>query len=56
MSIYSLAFFGFVPIGGLLAGLLAEAVGPVWAVTATAGATLVAAGLVALRCPWVREL
>jgi len=56
MSIYSLAFFGFLPIGGLFAGVMAEAVGEVWTLTLTALTTLVCAGLMAVFYPSVRRL
>jgi len=56
MSIYSLAFFGFLPIGGLLVGLLAEAVGEVWTLTVGALATLACAVLLAVAYPALRRL
>ena len=56
MSVYSLAFFGFLPVGGLLAGLLAEAVGEVWTLTLNALATLACAAAVAAVYPSVRRL
>ncbi len=56
MSIYSLAFFGFLPIGGLFAGLLAEAVGLVATLTLNALATLVCAALMVVVYPSVRRL
>jgi MFS family permease len=55
MAIYSLAFFGLLPVGGLIAGLLAEAVGPVWTVTVTASVTLACAALMALFYPAIRR-
>lgn len=56
MSIYSLAFFGFLPVGGLLAGLLAEGIGEVWTITSSAVATLACATLMTAVYPSVRRL
>jgi MFS family permease len=56
MSVYTLAFFGFMPLGGLLAGTLAEAVGVAWAPAITASITLLCAGLIMVCCPWLRKL
>ena len=56
MAVYSLAFFGFLPVGGLLAGLVAEAVGEVWTLTLTASVTLVCSCLAVLVYPAVRRL
>ncbi len=56
MSIYMLAFFGFMPIGALLAGQLATAFGVPAAVVIGASGTFVCAFAVALFVPSVRRL
>lgn len=50
MSLYSMVFPGFVPLGAILAGTLGEAVGVAGAMISLSG-TVVALGLVALRSP-----
>jgi MFS family permease len=56
MSIYMLNFFGFMPIGGLLAGELAERLGLVTAVWIEVAALAGAAAWFWLRAPWLRRL
>jgi MFS family permease len=56
MSIYSLVFFGAMPVGALWAGTLAERVGEPLAVAVTAGLLLALAAGVRLRAPWLREM
>jgi len=56
MGIYSLVFFGFLPIGALLYGLLAQKFGESAAVVVNAGALLVVSGLVAVAVPNLRRL
>jgi MFS family permease len=56
MSIYSLMLFGTMPFGSLLAGALAQALGPSVAVILCAGVTLSAALAVFLFAPEVRRL
>ncbi len=56
MSIYSLAFFGVVPIGGLATGILAQKAGEPLAVIAAAGVTLCAAAVIAWKVPAIRRL
>jgi MFS family permease len=56
MSVYSLTFFGLMPIGALWAGAAAEAVGEPAAVMIGAGVSLVFAVLLWLVAPWLRRL
>jgi MFS family permease len=56
MSVYSLMFFGAMPIGSLLAGTLAQAYGTTLAVIFGAGVTLVFALFVIIFIPQVRRL
>ncbi len=56
MAVYTLAVFGFLPIGSLLAGELAERIGVVEALLVTASATLLCAVVAAVRFPWLRRL
>jgi MFS family permease len=56
MALYSLTFFGFVPVGGVAVGELAERLGLVatlWIATAAMAAT---AAIVWARMPWLRRL
>lgn len=56
MAIYSLTFFGAMPIGGLLAGLVASRIGEPDTVILGALISLAFAGLVWLRVPGLRAL
>ena len=56
MSIYMLSFFGFMPIGALLAGSFATVVGVPLTIEVGASATLACAMAVALFVPAVRRL
>ncbi len=56
MSVYSFMFFGTGPIGALLAGTLAQALGPATAVIICEGFTLAFALYVFLGVPEVRRL
>ncbi len=56
MGIYSLTFFGFLPIGALWIGLAAEKFGEPAAVIFNAGALLVFSALVASLAPRLRRL
>ncbi len=56
MSLYSMVFFGAMPVGALWAGGLAERVGEPLAVTITSGLLLALAAGVRLRAPWLREM
>jgi MFS family permease len=56
MSVYSFMFFGTAPIGSLLAGALAQALGPTIAVALCAGITLASALSIALVVPEVRQM
>ncbi len=56
MGIYSLTFFGAVPIGALLAGQLADRAGEPATVVLTALIPLAYAAWLWLRAPWLRRL
>ncbi len=56
MGIYSLTFFGFLPIGALWIGLAAEKFGEPAAVIFNAGALLVFSAIVAFLAPRLRRL
>ncbi|HEX5689266.1 MAG TPA: MFS transporter [Roseiflexaceae bacterium] len=56
MSVYSLTFFGLMPIGALWAGAAAEAVGEPLAVISGAGVSLVFAAVLWFVAPWLRRL
>jgi len=57
MSIFTLTFFGLMPIGSLLAGLAAEWIGEPWTVATGAGILLLVAVLVFYKIPelWAME-
>ncbi len=56
MSIFSLTHFGLMPLGGLLAGLVAERAGETAAVTASAAICFICAALLRLRIPELSRL
>jgi MFS family permease len=56
MSIYSLGFFGLMPVGALLTGVAAETIGAPITVAAGAVVTLVFAAYLWLRVPHLRAL
>jgi predicted MFS family arabinose efflux permease len=56
MGIYSLTFFGFLPLGGWLIGELAERLGLVAAVWLNIAALAAAAAWIWFRAPWLRKL
>jgi MFS family permease len=56
MSIYSLTFFGSLPIGSLLIGWTAARLGEPGTVAVFAGVTLLYAGLLAAVVPQLRRL
>ena len=56
MGAYTLTFFGTTPFGSLLAGALAQALGPTLAVVLGAGVTLALAAGVLLATPALRQL
>ena len=56
MGIYSLAFFGFMPLGGLAAGALADRIGAPLTVTLAAAAVLVFAAAVRIFQPGLSRL
>jgi len=55
MSVYTLMFFGTTPMGSLMAGSLAQGLGPAWAVTVGSGIALLFAAGVALAVPALRR-
>lgn len=56
MGVYTLVFMGLMPVGGLLAGEIAERIGEPLTVTLSAGVLLACAALVWLFIPRVRAL
>jgi MFS family permease len=56
MSIYMLGFFGFMPVGALLAGTIATVVGVPITIVIGASGTLLCALAVAVLVPSVRRL
>ncbi|MDD5371160.1 MAG: MFS transporter [Anaerolineaceae bacterium] len=56
MGIYSLTFFGMMPIGALLAGTLAQQLGAPMAIEITAGISLALAFLLFIAVPKIRDL
>jgi hypothetical protein len=56
MSVYSLTFFGLVPIGALWAGAVAEAAGEPAAMISGALISLVVGGALWFFAPWLRRL
>ncbi len=56
MGIYSLTFFGFLPLGGLLIGEMAERLGLVAAVWLNVAALGAAAAWFWARAPWLRRV
>ena len=56
MAFYAMAFLGTAPIGSLLAGVVADRIGPAPTILAGGACCLVAAGWFALRLPMLREI
>jgi MFS family permease len=56
MGVYSFTFFGFLPVGALLAGTAAEALTEPWTVAAGAGVILVCAVAMQLLYPGLRRI
>jgi predicted MFS family arabinose efflux permease len=56
MSVYMLAFFGFMPIGALLAGSVAEALGAPLAIAISAGCFFACAAAMRFAVPAIRRL
>ncbi len=56
LSMHTMAFLGFTPLGSLLVGALAERWGPPTALALSSGFALVLIGLIALAAPSVRRL
>jgi MFS family permease len=54
MAFYTMAFLGTAPLGSLLAGFVADHIGPMRTITAGGLACLVAGGVFALRLPKLR--
>jgi MFS family permease len=55
MAVYTLMFFGTTPLGSLMAGSLAQALDPAWAVTIGSSITLLFALAVAVTVPALRQ-
>lgn len=55
MGLYTVAFIGMAPVGSLLAGALASAIGAPWTVCLGGAACLVGAAVFARRLPQLRE-
>ncbi len=56
MAIYSLVFLGLMPVGGLIAGAVAQEIGEPATVTLSALVGLACAVAIQLRMPWLRKL
>lgn len=56
LSIYTLTFFGLMPVGALIAGTLAQQIGEPATVVFGASMTLLAAGLIYWRVPQLRAM
>jgi len=55
MSLFGMAFMGMAPFGSLLAGAMAERIGPGWTVATTGLCCMAAAGVFATRLPRLRR-
>jgi predicted MFS family arabinose efflux permease len=56
MSVFTLTFFGGMPLGSLLAGAMAQRIGEPATVLINASAVLLASSLIFLRAPYIRKL
>jgi MFS family permease len=56
MSFYMMSFVGFMPIGSLVGGAVADRIGSQWTICAAAGVGLIAAGLYFTRLGRMREV
>jgi MFS family permease len=56
LSMHTMAFLGFTPLGSLLVGALAERWGPPTALAVSSGLALVLTGVIAVAAPEVRRL
>jgi MFS family permease len=56
MSVYTLIFFGGMPLGALVAGLMADRIGAPTTVLINAGVVLLVSTLIWLRLPYIRQL
>ena len=56
MAFHTMAFFGTAPLGSLLAGVIADAIGPAGTVVLGGAGVVIAAGWFSLRLPGIRRL
>jgi MFS family permease len=56
MSIYSLTHFGFMPIGGLFAGMMAEFAGEPVTIILSSGIFLLSVSILWIKAPQLRRL
>ncbi|MBN2711194.1 MAG: MFS transporter [Planctomycetes bacterium] len=56
MSLYALSFMGMVPLGNLIAGLVARYIGPTWTITAGGCICICGAILFSRKLPALREI
>jgi MFS family permease len=56
LSMHTMAFLGFTPLGSLLVGALAETWGPATALALSSGFALVLTGIIVLAAPSIRRL
>jgi MFS family permease len=55
MSFYAMAFLGTAPLGSLMAGFVADRIGPLNTITVGGVACIIAAGIFAVRLPVLRQ-
>ena len=56
MSVFTLTFFGGMPLGSLLAGAMAQRIGEPTTVLINASVVLLASTLILWRLPYIRKL